>query len=354
MDRHKLPRPRATTVERVGIRAITVYVIIIALVSLAVAAMVVWTVLDRYIDPTTPTQRKDLVNIFILSLAGVVGASTAIAAIGNLVISRMNLDNARASLLQQQQLDERHAQDEALQSYFEQIGELLTDHELMKTKRDDDPVRLLAQAQTMTILGRLDSKRKRDVILFLYGAGLISAQNTFVSLVGADLRSVDLRNADLARGINFAGANLEKAHLDSTILTGANFEHTQLADADLVGADLAGADLSNAILVRSNLQGADLNRARLNSADLAEARLHETQFNDACLEEASLLRASLWHAYMKGATLKGAKLNDAYLHGASLDETDLTEATMPNGQKYEDWLNNAERRTGEEENRAPL
>jgi hypothetical protein len=55
------------------------------------------------------------------------------------------------------------------------MGDLLTDHQLKKERPGpDNAVALLARAQTLTVLGRLDARRKGELLLFVYGAGLIS------------------------------------------------------------------------------------------------------------------------------------------------------------------------------------
>jgi hypothetical protein len=79
--------------------------------------------LAGYIQPGTPSAKKDLVNVFVVIAAGVIGTLTAMAAVGNLIVSRRNLQ-------QQRDLDERRAQDDALQAYYEQMGTLLTGHKL--------------------------------------------------------------------------------------------------------------------------------------------------------------------------------------------------------------------------------
>ena len=66
--------------------------------------------------------------------------------------------------------------------------------------------------------------RPTSLLTFLYGAGLIGAENRVVALAGANLRRVDLLLADLT------GANLQKAHLWGAILRGAKVTHKQLAD----------------------------------------------------------------------------------------------------------------------------
>jgi Pentapeptide repeats (8 copies) len=105
-----------------------------------------------------------------------------------------------------------------------------------------------------------------------------------------------------------------------------------LLDARLIQAprgtepviDLAEADLSNADLSDANLEGADLGRADLSGADLAGAELSYTDLSGAeGVTEEQVSQAQ---------TLQGA--------------------TMPNGQKYEEWLKDKEGR-GEGENSGP-
>ena len=239
-----------TTVQRRAI--ITALLIAISLAAIGALFWWLWGVLAGYIQPKTPTDKKDLVNVFVVIAAGVVGTLTAIAAVGNLIISRRNLQNAQATLQQQRDLDEQRAQDDALQDYFKQMGDLLTVHKLMETENADDPIRLLARAQTLTLLERLGSetnrarKKKRELTLFLHDAGLLNKDNTIVDL---------------------ANANLRDAALGSTNLSDAN-----LTDANLSGAYLGFADLSGA-----NLSGADLRDANLNDANLNDANLRYTK-----------------------------------------------------------------------------
>jgi hypothetical protein len=84
-----------------------------------------------------------------------------------------------------------------------------------------------------------------------------------------------------------------------------------LSKADLSGASLEGADLSNADLSRSTLAGANLTGADLRGADLSNANL---------------------------ANVEGIAAEEIAAQAASLKG-----ATMPNGQKYEDWLKRKDR-----------
>jgi hypothetical protein len=56
------------------------------------------------------------------------------------------------------------------------------------------------------------------------------------------------------------------------------------------------------------------------------------------LHEANLQGANLWGAILSSANLQGATVTDEQL----ADTKSLAEATMPNGQKYENWLKDKE------------
>jgi Pentapeptide repeats (8 copies) len=233
------------------------------LIALAVSVLLWWALVE-YIDPQDATDRKGIVQVFVLMMVGLVGTLGGIVAVASLQTSQRNLQRQR-------ELEEQRAQDDALQAYFEQIGKLLTDYDLIGTDRED--IRQLAQAQTLTVLARLDGPRKGSLVRFLHGAGLINKVKPIVHLIDADLIFAFLDRADLS------GAGL----------SGANLRYADLSNADLSNADLSSADLSGAYLRDANLTGADLSGVEVSMEQLA-----------ACKP--------------------------------------LERATMPNGQKYEDWL----------------
>jgi len=83
----------------------------------------------------------------------------------------------------------------------------------------------------------------------------------------------------------------------------------------------------------------------LHGADLRDADLAGAFFTDADLKDANLEGANLEGASLEGANLEGASLACANLRGArevtneELEQqaASLEGATMPNGQKYEEW-----------------
>jgi hypothetical protein len=182
----------------------TTVAVVLGIILLIVLSIWFWGVLVAYISPKSTTDRKDVVQVFALILAGLVGAIGGIVGILNLQTSRRNLQ-------QQRDLEEQRAQEDALQSYFEQMGKLLTDHNLIGTDRED--IRQLARAQTLTVAARLGGSRRGAMVRFLYGAGLIDKDEPIVDVSGADLRGADLGFAALK------GANLNGADLSGAIVT---------------------------------------------------------------------------------------------------------------------------------------
>jgi uncharacterized protein YjbI with pentapeptide repeats len=264
------------------------------------------------------------------------------------------LETAREQREREQRIANERAQDEALQGYLDGMSQLLTDKEQpLHNAQPGDTLSTVARARTLTVLGRLDSDRKTSVVQFLFESGLIYKEHTLlggtdlierrhniVRLDQANLRETDLSKADL----NYA--NLMNAILSKANLSEANLNHARLHEADLSGALLSEADLSEAYLTDTNLRGANMREAKLSGALLSKADL-----SYADLSHADLSHADLSHADIRGTKLSHADLSGANLSGASgITNKELKQhlvslegATMPNGQKYEDWLKSKDR-----------
>jgi uncharacterized protein YjbI with pentapeptide repeats len=165
----------------------------------------------------------------------------------------------------------------------------LTEQNLRTAKLHDD-VRLLAGAETSTVLREVDAPRKRSLLLFLWRADLINEDDPLIDLGWADLRYV-----------NLSGDVLFEASLSS-----ADLSHAVLTDTDLTGSDFAYTRLH-----RADLSGADLSRANLGAAQGITPEQLERQARS------------------------------------------LRDAIMPDGQKYEDWLKDKEGRGEDGENSGP-
>ena len=207
----------------------------------------------------------------------------AVLAVGGYLLTERQRALDRELSTQQTETDRELAderrQDETLQAYLDGMAQLLTDKERpLHETRSDDSLSTVARARTLTVLGRLDGGRKRSVLRFLYEAGLIYKERTL------------LNEGDL----------IERRH---TIVV--------LGQANLQGTNLSGVYLREANLNLANLKGIDLRGANLQKADLWLANLSEANLSGA-----------------RGITTEELEQQAMSLEGA----------TMPNGQKYEDWL----------------
>lgn len=182
------------------------------LVVLVILLYVLWWRLSIYIAPAADdsTQKKDLVQAFAVIAGGLIAFGTLLIGWRNLRHNQRTLlvsqHNTQETLRNTQEVENRRAQGAALQAYFEQMGDLLPDKELL-TSHEDSEVRILAQAQTHTVLPTLNSERKRSVSIFLYKSNLLNISEPIVGLIGADLSGADLSRADLY-GTNLQGADL--------------------------------------------------------------------------------------------------------------------------------------------------
>jgi hypothetical protein len=295
-----------------------------------------------------------------------------VLALGGYLFTRSETRRTQDIAEEQRNLDrelaDEHRQDDMLQAYLDGMAKLITDKEPpLHTARPGDNLSVGARARTLTVLPRLGRRRKGSVLQFLYDSGLIAKDGVVLDLKGADLSLADLFRANL-RNANLIGANLSKAALIAANLSGADLHDANLRFAVLVSADLqdvnlSWADLSKADLQDANLIGADLSKAMLiggtdlSGTDLSRADLTHAKLWSADLENAKLIGADLSEADLHDARLSGADLKDANLSGADLQGSPLAGsrtpivtkeqlaacrslegATMPNGQKYEDWL----------------
>jgi uncharacterized protein YjbI with pentapeptide repeats len=187
------------------------------------------------------------------------------------------IENQRAEV--ERTIEEQRAQDAALQAYLDQPSQLLLEKGL-RNAQPDDAVSVVTRARTLTILDRVDGARKRSVLLFLYESGLIYKGNKLV--------------------VDLSGTELNAAHLPNVDLSSPTYSYSeQLRNNDQTAATLPDVDLSDAKLRGAVLTGADLSGPDLSGADLTNALVTEEQLYQA-------------------KSLEGA--------------------TMPNGQKYEEWL----------------
>ncbi len=206
----------------------------------------------------------------------------------------------------------------ALQTYLDRMTDLLLEREL-RTSKEEDEVRAVARARTLTTLRQLDGTRKGTLLRFLYEAELINRDNAVIQLHTADLSGAYLSWANLSK------ADLSKADLNGADLSVANLSKAKLSWAELREANLHGADLSGAYLGMADLSEADLSEADLSGANLTRARLGRASLSEADLSGARLFRADLSETNLSETNLVWADLAGADLSGADLSEANLSE-----------------------------
>src|SRR5215208_4327447 len=240
--------------------------------------------LSLLVSDWRPTPRQSLWAIglgIVLSLLVAIGYSygitlwdwikllvvpAAIAAAG-LWFNRQQQERQRADDWRQQEraldIADQRAQDDALQAYLDQMSHMLTNRERpLRRAQPGDDLSVVARARTLTVLTKLEKKRKIDkerkgsVVQFLYESGLITKDRRILDLSKADLFMVDLRAAKLSE------ANLHGVYLIKAYLIGA----------DLVKADLSEANLSNAWLRHDDLSGAKPTNAPLRQTNRISTR----------------------------------------------------------------------------------
>jgi hypothetical protein len=218
-----------------------------------------------------------------------------------------------------EEISEQRTQDAALQTYLDRMSLMLVERPLL-TARPGEPLSVVARALTLTILERLDEYRKRVVLEFLYEAGLINRDRPVI-----DLGDTYPRANRMMATLGLEG-DLAELYRGGGFVRAPGFESAQLQAATLARSHLRAA----------HLKGAHLQAANLEAADLREANLQLAHLKGASLREADL----------RGANLQLALVADEQLPEAR----SLQGATMPNGQKYEDWLKDKKDQGKDEKN----
>ncbi len=283
------------------------------------------------------------------------------------VVTMLGLYATQQITQQQTQLSERQhqvdlqiAEDQQratiLQTYIDNIQDLLLNHNLLKSSSLDPSnpyydVSTLARARTLTALQGLDPERKVRLLTFLYESKLIGFEEEINSKTFKlyppiiNLSEVDLSDTDFSDHHLFC-PNLSGVNLQGTTLSGTNLYCAQLVRAELSITDLSGANFTLASLTSADLYDANLSGSHLIYADLSGAELSHAYIIDADLSGANLectdrggekrctdlSFANLSGANLSKANLGGADLRYAYLTQQHLDQvSSCLNAILPPG-----------------------
>lgn len=220
----------------------------------------------------------------------------------------------RAERKNEQRIASDNQQEAALQEYIKEMSELLL-HENLRESQPGDEVRTIARVRTLTVLRRLDTKRKGSLLMFLYESNLIVKikGSSVLPMGGADLSGVDLPNVDLALA-NLGSTNLSRANLCGASLNGATLSNTNLSNANLSEANMSIVSTPGeeeiAEIFKVNLRGANLSGANLRNAYMSNSILAEADLSGANLSAATVTPEQL----AKAKSLTGATLPDGSTH----------------------------------------
>ena len=221
------------------------------------------------------------------------------------------------------------------------MSDLLLDRRLA-TAPGGSTVNSVARTLTLTVLRRLDGRRKGIVVQFLAEAHLIDydpaisgplgvSESPKVSLFRADLRKLTFEDPPLfGTGLNLMGADLSKASMDNVQMT-ANLKRATLRDADMrrvvLGGSLESADLSGA-----DLSGATLTTVTLDKACVTGARLVNVHFRAAT----DFGRMAGYGVDLSGARLIRADLSPDQARGCEERRRGATGGRLPRNWNVDD------------------
>jgi len=213
--------------------------------------------------------------------------------------------------------EDQHNQQQQLSfdTYIQDISKILL--QILDINHIDEKFLLHIRTKTLIILRQLDTKRKKDVILFLYERNLI--QNNQLNLRGADLNNVEL----------ICPRDLNHLHLPEILWANGIFINCRLTYAILDHAYLI-----NARFINSTLQNASLIEANLDKSHFIQTIVMNTNFNGASLIQANFLQADFVQANnFTNADLYQAKLTNDQWEGKAISilKHDFHHARFPNG-----------------------
>jgi uncharacterized protein YjbI with pentapeptide repeats len=308
------------------VAVISVVAVVVAAVSFTVAAYVRrwhWTGFVGSPDAGQPAKTLwDWLQLFVIPLG------LAAVAFGlNLAQSsrEQHREDRRAERERRIATDQRR--EDVLAAYLRQMTGLHLQGGA-RNARERSEARSMGRTLTLSVLRRLDGRRKGFVLQFL-SEGRLSwfanepqfsrmfgmSDTPKVDLTGADLRGavvhdalthvnlngVDLRNAD------FRGAQLGSVSLVAADVRAADFSTAHVSFLSFQAADLRGASFRRATVVRADFRGACMTGARLAGARLRRSRLRNASGHDVDLSGATLEETDLWHGWLADINVSGAR-----------------------------------------------
>jgi hypothetical protein len=246
---------------------------------------------------------------------------------------------------------ERRSQDEALEAYFNQMADLILHENLLELTKEGSPPEVRER------LERFDRSREelREELARQLGEPLeklmqLGPQELLRRLLEVEQRGQRERLLELARRMVQLQEELQnelqrlRIELLQPLMVAKTFTQTTLGRVDGSRKRSIIQFLHETRMISSERTVVVLHRADLSHADLSGLNLADDDLSGADLSHANLGGADLTSADLSDANLRGVKgINTEQLAACK----SLEGATMPNGQKYEDWLKEVRGEDGE-------
>ncbi|CAF1518023.1 unnamed protein product [Didymodactylos carnosus] len=188
-------------------------------------------------------------------------------------------------------------------NYIKEICQLL-----IENKNDtNNIIATVIRANTLIVLRRLDPKRKRLIIQFLYEAKLITKDNNPVDLSDAELNNVDFTNSIF----------------NSIKLTGV-----YLINSTFVNTQLTNSDLSSSYLKQANFQYAKITDCNFNYTHLQQAQFSQSNIAYGSFYQSNLTLANFSSCEIFNSTFISADLNSSIFLSCGIDKVDFSSAQL--------------------------
>lgn len=317
-------------------KAVLIVLLMITFAGLVVVLLyglpVLWMLVVAYIQPITPTDRKDTIQLGIQAVGVIVQFLGGLLLLLNLYYTSRTFRLSQEGQITDRfteainqmgamspngpQLETRLGAIYALnriardsdRDYWTIIEILMAylrenaywnsqgedkDTQLAESRKEVPKVRADIQAILTILEQRSASDRKKELGPLIFGM----VDLRFINIQGIHLEGADFRKSRLVRGAlrnshlgpmsieasrpdgdtRFEEAWLHELHLEQSDLTRAHFDDAILFGAHLNNAILKDADFRRADLRRADLRGATLTNAILDEADLRMADLREVK-----------------------------------------------------------------------------
>ncbi|CAF0935809.1 unnamed protein product [Didymodactylos carnosus] len=230
------------------------------------------------------------------------------------VITIQHQSSADRQRQQEQQQADNLQNERTFSTYVDDISKLL----LTKEVTTDNKALLYIRTKTLSSLRKLDTQRRKYLLLFLYESQLLQYDKTkkhdrsTLNLAGADLNHIHIEKPK-----NFNNLSLPGVELNNASFTNCHLQHSRFADSIM----------NDIRFTNSFLLGTRFSRCSLERADFRNTTLTHVSFRSAILRHADFTRAWTKAADFTNADLYGALMTEKHLQEAEL----LDNARLPNG-----------------------